>query len=62
MARGTGNVRNVYTILAGKPEGSRIFGRARRRCKDNSKMGLKNSVRVLIGLKLLRTGSNIGIM
>jgi len=30
-----GEMRNVYKILVGNPEGKRPFGRPRRRCKDN---------------------------
>jgi hypothetical protein len=35
-----GEMRNVYTILVGKPEGNRPFGRPRRRWEDNVTMDL----------------------
>jgi hypothetical protein len=35
-----GEKRNVYRLLAGKPEGKRPQGRPRRRCIDNIKMDL----------------------
>jgi hypothetical protein len=31
----------VFRFLVGKPEGKRPFGRPRRRCEDNIKMGLQ---------------------
>jgi hypothetical protein len=31
----------AYRILGGKPEGKKLLGRSRRRCKDNIKMDLK---------------------
>jgi hypothetical protein len=34
-------MRNVYTILVGKPEGKTPLGRSRRRWEDNIKMDLK---------------------
>jgi hypothetical protein len=37
----TGETRNVYTILVGKPEGKRPLGRPRRRWVDNIKMDLR---------------------
>jgi hypothetical protein len=40
MAR-VGEVRGVYRILVGKPEGKRPLGRARRRWKDNIKRDLQ---------------------
>jgi hypothetical protein len=36
-----GEMRGVYRVLAGKPEGKRPLGRPRRRCKDNIKMDLQ---------------------
>jgi hypothetical protein len=33
--------RNACGILVGKPEGSRLLGRRKRRCVDNIKMGLR---------------------
>jgi hypothetical protein len=35
-----GEKRNVYMLLAGKPEGKRQLGRPRRRWMDNIKMDL----------------------
>jgi hypothetical protein len=37
---GMGEKRNVYRLLAGKPEGKRPLGRPRRRWIDNIKMDL----------------------
>jgi len=36
-----GNKRDVYRVLAGKPEGKRPLGRPRRRWEDNIKMVLQ---------------------
>jgi hypothetical protein len=36
----TGEKRNVYRLLVGKPEGKRPLGKARRRWIDNTKMDL----------------------
>jgi len=36
-----GEMRNVYNILVGKPEGKRQLGRPRRRCEDNIRMNLR---------------------
>jgi hypothetical protein len=36
-----GFVRNARNILAGKPEGKKQLGRARRKLEDNIKMNLK---------------------
>jgi hypothetical protein len=35
-----GEMRNACNILTGKPEGKRLVGRPRCRCKDNIKMDL----------------------
>jgi hypothetical protein len=37
-----GDMRNVYRLLVGKPEGKRPLGRSRRRWIDNIKMDLLN--------------------
>jgi hypothetical protein len=37
------DVRNVYGILVGKPEGRRLLGRPRRRCEDNIRIHLKET-------------------
>jgi hypothetical protein len=37
----TGEMRNSYKILVGKPEGKRPLGRPRRRWEDNIKIELK---------------------
>jgi transcription termination factor 2 len=37
----TGEKRNAYRILVGKPEGKRPLGRPRRRWKNNIKMDLR---------------------
>jgi hypothetical protein len=36
-----GEMRGVYRVLVGKPEGKRPLGRPRRRWKDNNKMDLQ---------------------
>jgi hypothetical protein len=36
-----GEMRNVYRILVGKPEGKRPLGRPRRRWEDNIRMDLR---------------------
>jgi hypothetical protein len=36
-----GDMRGVYRVLVGKPEGKRPFGRPRRRWEDNIKMDLQ---------------------
>jgi hypothetical protein len=38
---GMGEMRNVYRILVGKPEGKRLLGRPRHRQEDSFRMGLK---------------------
>jgi hypothetical protein len=37
----TGERRDVYRVLVGKPEGKRPLGRPRRRWEDNIKMDLQ---------------------
>jgi hypothetical protein len=39
-----GEMRNVYRILVGKPEGKRPLGRPRRRWEDNIRMDLREIV------------------
>jgi hypothetical protein len=36
-----GEMRNSYTILVGRPEGKRPFGRPRRRWEDNIRVDLR---------------------
>jgi hypothetical protein len=36
-----GDMRNVYTILFGKPAGKKPLGRPRRRWEDNIRMNLR---------------------
>jgi hypothetical protein len=36
-----GDMKGVYRILVGKPEGKRLLGRHRRRWEDNIKMDLQ---------------------
>jgi hypothetical protein len=33
--------RNIYRVLVGRPDGTRLFGRPRRRWKDNIKLYLE---------------------
>jgi len=42
----TGEMRNAYKILVGKPEGKRPFGRPRSGWEDNFKTSLRGLVRV----------------
>jgi hypothetical protein len=37
----TGEKRNAYRLLVGKPEGKRPLGRPRRRWEDNIRMNLR---------------------
>jgi hypothetical protein len=37
-----GEGRDAYRILVGRPEGTRLLGRSRRRWEDNSKMDLQD--------------------
>jgi hypothetical protein len=39
-----GEMRGVYSVLVGKPEGMRPFGRPRRTWEDNIKMGFQEAV------------------
>jgi hypothetical protein len=39
-----GEVRGVYIILVGRPEGRRLLGRTRRRWEDNIKIDLRDRV------------------
>jgi len=39
----TGEMRNSYKILVGKPEGKRSLGRPRCRCGNNAKINLKET-------------------
>jgi hypothetical protein len=36
-----GGIRDIYKILVGKPEGTRLLGRPKHRWVDNIKMDLK---------------------
>jgi hypothetical protein len=44
-------------VLVGKPDGKRPLGRHRRRCEDNIKVDVKETV-VLIGLISLKIGTS----
>jgi hypothetical protein len=39
--RSVGERRGVYRVLVGKPEGTTLLGRPRRRCENNVKMDLQ---------------------
>jgi hypothetical protein len=55
---GMGERRDVYSVLVGKPEGKRPFGRPRRGWEDNIKMDLQD---VGCGFYILvRAGSGQG--
>jgi hypothetical protein len=38
-----GQMRNAHKILVGKPEGTRLFGRLKRKWKDNTRADLRNT-------------------
>jgi hypothetical protein len=38
-----GDIINAYIILAGKPEGERLHGKARHECEENIKWFLRKS-------------------
>jgi hypothetical protein len=38
-----GEMRNVYRILVGKPEGKRLLGKHKHRWEDNIKMDLREN-------------------
>jgi hypothetical protein len=40
-------MKNAYDILVGKPEGNRPLRRPRRRCENNIRMDLRETVRKL---------------
>jgi hypothetical protein len=56
-----GEKRNVYRILAGKPERKRPLGRQRRRWVDNIKMDLRYDGMVSTGSIWLRIGTIGGL-
>jgi hypothetical protein len=54
----TGEGRNVYRVLVGKPEGRRPLGRPRRRWEDGIRMDLEGLVGgVWSGVTWLRIGT-----
>jgi len=57
-----GEMRGVYRVLVGKPEGKRTFGRTRRRLEDNIKMDLKWDVGAWTGSSWLRIGTGGGCL
>jgi hypothetical protein len=57
-----GEKRNVYRLLAGKPEGKRSLGRPRRRQMDNSKMDLVEIGQGGVVLVLVRIGTGGGLL
>ena len=57
------DMRNMYRILVGKPEGKRPFGRPKNRQTDNIKCILKKQdERVQTGCIWLRTGKTGGLL
>ena len=53
-----GEMRGVYRVLVGKPEGKRPLGKPRYRWEDNIKMDLKKwDEGAWTGLNWLRTGT-----
>ncbi|KAJ4432824.1 hypothetical protein ANN_21463 [Periplaneta americana] len=58
----TGETRNVYKMLVGRPEGKRPFGRPRCRKEDNIKMDLREvGYDGRVWITLLRTGTDGGL-
>jgi hypothetical protein len=56
-------MRNVYRILVGKPEGKKPIGRPRRRWEDNIKMDLMEiGFGVWIGFIWFRIGTSGGLL
>jgi len=56
-----GERRGVFGALVGKPEGKRLLGRPRHRCKDNIKMDLHRwGLGVWTGSSWLRIGTGGG--
>jgi hypothetical protein len=56
-------IRNVYTVLIGKPEGMRPLGRPRHIWEDNIKMNIKKwGVRLWTGFVWLRIGTSDDIL
>jgi hypothetical protein len=57
-----GKVRNVYSILVGKPERKTPFGKTRRRWEDNIKLDLTEvGLGMWIRLVLSTIGTTVGI-
>jgi hypothetical protein len=59
--RADGEVRCVYRVLVGKPEGNKPLGRPRRRWEDNIKIDLQEFGRVT-GWSWLRIGTGGGYL
>jgi hypothetical protein len=56
-----GEVREVYMVLVGKPEGKRPLGR--RKWEDGIRMDLKKiGIMVCIAFNWLRTGAGCGLL
>jgi len=56
-----GERRGAYRFLVGKPEGKRLLGRPRHRCKDNIKMDLREvGCWVMERIKLAQDGQVAG--
>jgi hypothetical protein len=54
--------RNVYRVLAGKPEGKRLLRKLRHNWKDNIKKSSRNGMGARTGLDCLRTGIGVGFL
>ena len=55
-----GEMRGIYRVLVGKPEGKRPLGRPKHRWVDNIKMGLQEVGCGAIGSSWLRIGTGGG--
>jgi len=58
----TGDMRNKYRILAGKPKGKRPLGRHRHKLKDNIKWILEKQGGNMSGCVWLRIGASSGFL
>jgi hypothetical protein len=54
-------LRNAYSVLVGKSEGKRLFGRSARRWEDDIKTYLKNNI-LGCGMNPHRIGSSGGLL
>ena len=57
----TGEIRGVYRVLVGKPDGKKPLGRHKRRWEDNTKTDLQEvECGLWTGSRWLRIGTGVG--